>query len=451
MFEDDSNSCDHKWKSATCTEPKICELCGETKGAPRGHEWGEGSCTEPKICEECGEENDDVSEHDYTEEIATPATCSKPGTKRFVCVECDESYTEGYSLPAYEPNKIYEMAQPSVGEIITYDEDGVALALGTGVVYSSDGKIITNYHVIKEASSAKITLNDKKYDVTKVLAYSVDLDLAVLQIDATGLVALPVCAASHEVGSPVYAIGSSKGLTGTFSQGIITYASRKVNGITCVQHDAAISPGNSGGPLINKFGEVIGINTMAVRDSQNLNFAISVKELDNLSYEESYTLKEVYEKEYFAELNLKEYAMEEGEYFPDNDAYSLQLGSSYLLEYPNIECMRGIIYYVEEDILCLVATLDYDDDNTVVIKIDEVDGVYEWYYFDNLDNYMSGTLNASMYTDGAVLSYDQYNLEVDAVPMEELATDMLSEICFYMDNDLRSIGLSAEDLGFMNF
>ena len=70
----------------------------------------------------------------------------------------------------------------------------------------------------------------------------------------------------------------------TFSSGLISAAPRTIDGVKYVQHEAPISTGNSGGPLINKYGEVIGINTMYVNNAQNLNFAIHLSELDNLDY-----------------------------------------------------------------------------------------------------------------------------------------------------------------------
>ena len=269
--------------AATCTEEgktegKHCSICNvalieQIAVQPLGHQYNNG-------------------------EITKKATCIQNGVKKFTCTvtTCGHSYTEAYSLSQYTATQIYNQSVEYVGEIITYDKKGVAAALGTGFVISSDGKIVTNYHVIDEAYSADITINGSKYERSSVLAYDVDIDLAILKVNAKGLKAATICKQPVSVGTTVYAIGSSRGMTNTYSQGIITYANRIVDGVSHVQHDASITNGNSGGPLINVYGEVIGINTWMMTDSQNLNFAVSTSELDNLVYGTPMTLQELIEK-----------------------------------------------------------------------------------------------------------------------------------------------------------
>ena len=167
------------------------------------------------------------SGHKYNNgEISTQATCNQNGVKTFTCTvnSCRHSYTESYSLPTYTATELYNLSVKYVGEIVTYDKSGAELALGTGFVISSDGKIVTNYHVIDGAHSADITINNKKYTITKVLAYDENIDLAVVKVNATGLTTATICKKPVSVGATVYAIGSSRGLTNTYSQGIITYA-----------------------------------------------------------------------------------------------------------------------------------------------------------------------------------------------------------------------------------
>lgn len=183
-----------------------------------------------------------------------------------------------------DPQKIYKDALTYTCEIVTYDSTGEAYALGSGFVYASNGLIVTNYHVIQGAHSIVVELNSVKYTVESVAAYDRQADLAVLKIPASGLKAADLATSGYKVGDPAYALGSSQGLTGTFSQGMITYASRVIDGVTYIQHDAALSSGNSGGPLINQFGEVIGVNSFTYEDSQNLNFAVAVSELSRLSF-----------------------------------------------------------------------------------------------------------------------------------------------------------------------
>ena len=235
-------------------------------------------------------------EHIYKESVVIEATCLTEGKKSYTCSKCSDTYTAAYNMAVYTPDMIYNKASKAVGEIITYNKFGKELALGTGVVYSDDGQILTNYHVIEDAYSAKITLGRNTYDVKQVLAYDKKIDLAILKIEASGFLTLPICAEEVQVGRPAYALGSSKGMTATFSQGIITYANREMDGVTYVQHDAAISSGNSGGPLINEYGEIIGINTWTYKDSQNLNFAIFASEIEKLNFGTPLTMEEFYKR-----------------------------------------------------------------------------------------------------------------------------------------------------------
>jgi len=408
--------------------------------------------TEGKKCSVCKtvisvQETVPALNHSYNETISVAATCSQSGTKKFKCVRCDDSYTESYSLTEYTASEIYELAQKSVGEIITYDKSGNEYALGTGFVYTADGRIITNYHVIEGAYSAKITINGTKYDVVSVLAYDKDVDLAVLKINANNLPVVRICTNTHAVGNTVYALGSSQGLTATFSQGIITYASREIDGVKYVQHDAAISSGNSGGPLINKFGEIIGVNTWTVRDSQNLNFAICVSELPALSYGEELTLAELCEKETSAFDKLKNYIVANGEY--EDGQYAYMFGEE-VDEY-NYSYARIAVYDVEYDVIFL--TLMLNENYMVMVGIEEDSDVYEWIYLDDDGYLMSGTLSAKALHHNSILNYDYNNITgtADRADIQEFASDMVIVLCYYIDEDCAPVGVTAEDLGFVNF
>lgn len=167
--------------------------------------------------------------------------------------------------------------------------------LGTGF-FIDHGTIITNYHVIKDTSSIGVHMrNGENYDVSYVLGYSEELDIAILRIPTTNDI---VKHNQHgiTVGETVYTIGSSLGLTDTFSDGIITNNLRKLEGITYIQTNAAMSRGNSGGPLLNAYGEVIGINTMYLVDGQNLNFAIYLPQIYQVSTANPMTVEEFYEE-----------------------------------------------------------------------------------------------------------------------------------------------------------
>lgn len=398
----------------------------------------------------CDDSSSGKDKHDYKEEILLEATCAQQGVRSFTCEDCGDSYFEEYSLPTLSASEVFEQSKNSVGEITTYDKNGNALSLGTGFVYSEDGKIITNYHVIEEAYSAKITVNGLSRTVSQVLAYDKDVDLAVLKVSAKNLPTLKICTNEHAVGCAVYAIGSSKGLTGTFSQGIISYDDRVLSGVHYVQHTADISSGNSGGPLINAYGEIIGINTMTMRDSQNLNFAISVKELSNLVYLTTpLTLAQVYEKECDTLAKIKNYAKEKGTYSSANNCYSLVLGYEYSNDY-KYKYSRVLSYDVSEDEICLMLLID--SDYFLAITIDEIDGVYDWGYLDTNDYYLSGVIYASTFNTNSSLIYTQNDVPSSMRPtVLNLATAMAKMLVVSLNNDLKAINVTAQDLGFKNY
>ncbi len=181
----------------------------------------------------------------------------------------DDSRT---SKEALTPTEIYEKCAPSVVQINT------DLGLGTGF-FISEGVIATNYHVIEGATEISAVLTSgKTYKVNTILGYDEDLDIAILSVSAKGK-PLTLSRFSPKIGNTVYTIGSSLGLEGTFTNGLVTTNSRIINEVDYIQTNAAISPGNSGGPLLNAYGEVVGINTMQLVDGQNLNFAINIYQL----------------------------------------------------------------------------------------------------------------------------------------------------------------------------
>ena len=417
---------------ATCTEDgskhQICSVCDKTLETATIPSYGG---------------------HDYSGKVTTEATCDQDGITTYTCSNCDHSYTERFSHPVYTATQIYNSYLNKVGEVVTYDKQGNSLSLGTCFVCSEDGKLITNYHVIDGSYSIEVTLGDRVYDVTHILAYDKTLDIAVLKINASGLTPSVLCDSNHSVGATVYAFGNSQGLTSTFSDGIITYSNRDVDGIMYVQHDAPISSGNSGGPLINEFGEVIGINTWTVRDSQNLNFAIHISELSKLSYGNSLTVAEFYEKECNPFLRMVNYIMSEGNY--DSDGYYyLTLGYSYSSDYSSTYTRRAY-YYPDDNKITLDFIIDDGDDWAYITLYEDLSGVYDWIYYDfAYDDYVGGTLYAWSFDSDTTLSYDDYSYTnyTSLYYARELAEAMLCLLCTYIDQDFSDIGVTAADLGF---
>ena len=171
--------------------------------------------------------------------------------------------------------EIYDTVIDSVVSISCADASGGST--GTGVVLTQDGYIVTNCHVVEDASYIQVLLSDgRTVDATLVGLDEVS-DLAVLQISAEGLFPAQLGdSASLRVGDTVVAIGDPLGikLRGTMTDGIISAISRDIDvdgrTMNLIQTNAALNSGNSGGPLINCYGQVIGINTMKIGDSMSV-------------------------------------------------------------------------------------------------------------------------------------------------------------------------------------
>lgn len=385
--------------------------------------------------------------HEYEASKVVMPTCTEQGYTTYTC-NCGHSYKDDYTN-AYTANEIYESSKNSVGEITTYDKNGNEYSLGTGFVYSANGKIITNYHVMDGAYSAKINIAGVSYKVEKILAYDKNLDIVVFQILANKLQVMTFCDKSHAVGKGVYAIGSSRGLTDTFSQGIITYADRDIDGVHYVQHNAAISSGNSGGPLINDCCEVIGINTMTVKDSQNLNFAVSITELSKLKYGTPLTVAQFYQKECDPFEKIKNYVKEKGTYDYENKHYSYIIHSSYS-DGTRIEIT--INYDVADNEIVIYNFVSGSMSSLLGIYIkSDVSGSYSYIYNDSHDYIMMGTLDATTFDSYTLVGYTYNNVSSSSLrtTLRELVSSMVNILGKALDSGLEPMGLTAEDLGFL--
>src|SRR5213593_626282 len=157
-------------------------------------------------------------------------------------------------------------------------------SLGSGFVWSSDGIIVTNNHVVEGASRISVIFSDATQHSARLIGVDPDSDLAVLRIDAKNLAAAPIgTSADLMIGESVIAVGNPFGLSGTVTTGVVSALGRSVpskeEGRTFtdfIQTDASINPGNSGGPLLNIEGKVVGINTAIYANAQGIGFAIPV-------------------------------------------------------------------------------------------------------------------------------------------------------------------------------
>lgn len=219
-----------------------------------------------------------------------------------VKVVSNTNYNDKGALTA---KQIYAKCKSATVQITT------DLAIGSGF-YIAKGKLITNYHVIKDSTNISIMNTDgNTYIVKDILGYDETLDIAILSVSCTDNDFLVLNTHGLTTGEDVYAFGNPLGLTDTFTAGVVENTCRYVNSEPYIQSSAPISPGNSGGALVNAFGEVVGINSAQFTDGQNLNLAIPVHQIYRVSTYKPISLTD------FEQKNLQN-ANKEGEVSEDN-------------------------------------------------------------------------------------------------------------------------------------
>jgi len=179
---------------------------------------------------------------------------------------------------ALSAEQVFSRVSPAVVRVVVRDREFKEIGLGSGFFVTADGLLVTNHHVVRGAEFATVLRADgSTLFVDGVLALDEDHDLAVLKVGGTGLPCLevaPAAAAPPPVGSRVYAIGNPKGLTNTLSEGLVSGIRQEGGEVRAIQTTAAISPGSSGGPLVDSQGRVIGVVTAYLAGGQGLNFAV---------------------------------------------------------------------------------------------------------------------------------------------------------------------------------
>jgi len=225
---------------------------------------------------------------------SSPAAASTAAATPAPAVGSNESNGQAsLNSACLAPTDIYQRLRPSVVEITSTASSrfGQSEGSGSGVIIDEQGFILTNYHVVSGADSLEVTLADGSTVPATMVGRDPGNDLAVIRIDppAGGLTAAPLGDADQlRVGDSVFAIGNPFGLEGTFTEGIVSALGRTYSPGSgtrplrnMIQTDAAVNPGNSGGPLANCYGEVIGMNTLLENPTgQSVNvgiaFAVSV-------------------------------------------------------------------------------------------------------------------------------------------------------------------------------
>ena len=182
--------------------------------------------------------------------------------------------------------------KPSSVAIETFDAKGNTLSRGSGFFIAAD-RVITNRHVIEKSSRVEIHLIDgKKFTVRGVLAVDGEGDLAMLQVEVPMALAipLPIVRAVPQEGESIVVVGNPFGLEGSVSNGIVS-AVREISGYgKIIQITAPISPGSSGSPVVNMYGQVIGVATLQAAEGQSLNFAVPSERIFQLKVSDLQTV-----------------------------------------------------------------------------------------------------------------------------------------------------------------
>lgn len=240
-------------------------------------------------------------------------------------------------------DEVFTNVNDAIVVVEAYDFDGVKSTQGSGVILKDKNIIITNFHIL--AGNEKIVLKhkDKEVKYSEIIGLSIDKDVLILKLEEADFPQIKVGnTAMLKVGSKVYAIGSPMGMENTITEGLVGGFRKfedKKNDIEYVQISASLSPGSSGGAVLNAEGELVGISTMGFKEGQNVNFAIKIEDVMNVG------LGEYSDK---VKLESMNYFFKGKDLLEDNEYESaIEYFGKYLAKVPNDPiCLnfRGLAY-----------------------------------------------------------------------------------------------------------
>ena len=181
------------------------------------------------------------------------------------------------SICSADADMIYRENDPAVVVVIAIDKEGKPMSIGSGFIVREDGAVVTNYHVIDMATDVKVKIGPNVLDIEGVLHVDPENDLAILKLNGNNYQKVRIGDPNKlKVGEKLYVIGSPQGLQNTVSEGILSGIRNLDAHRNILQMTAAISPGSSGGPVFNSRGEVVGVATFLIAETQSLNFAMPI-------------------------------------------------------------------------------------------------------------------------------------------------------------------------------
>ena len=227
----------------------------------------------------------------YSQQRQRPSVHNPDAAPRAITARGDLAADEQNTIDVFSnasPSVVYITSIGLRRSFFSLNAYEIPQGTGSGFIWDKEGRIVTNYHVIKDANRVEVTLSDQSSWKGILVGVAPDKDIAVLQIAAPSesLTTIPIGESDTlQVGQKVYAIGNPFGLDHTITQGIVSALGREIESITgrtiqgVIQTDAAINPGNSGGPLLDSAGRLIGINTAIYSpsgSSAGIGFAVPV-------------------------------------------------------------------------------------------------------------------------------------------------------------------------------
>lgn len=346
-----------------------------------------------------------------------------------------------------DSEEIYTKYSNNVVKIMVYGEDKEYLGSGSGFVISNSGKIVTNYHVITEATTLSAEFTDGTImEVKNIVNYDIKKDVAIIDVGTISNNVVPVTFGNDRLlstGSIIYTVGYPLDLELTISDGLISSKYYKIGTEQYLQISAPISSGNSGSPLVDKYGNVIGINVMSYTAGQNINLAIPISFVSEVLYEErSMTMEkfanrdmEVVENFNMKILNSKVYGIDkesgekiykEGNYFNSKDISSF-----------------GYEVVISHDLV--------GANNAMYVYFEMLDGDFEEYYYEIRSAGLSGT-NQTLID----ISFERFPMSYFPDGSYQLKLYLAEEVCVTNElniSDEEGIGnykLSSSEIKFFN-
>ena len=367
--------------------------------------------TDGSHCASCGitiEAQDVIAPigHNFDQiDVLENAFCNVDGVKRISCSNagCDCYYDESFSLPELNGDEIFSIATQYTGLIRFYDRLGFLLHEASAFLINSNGDIVVSNLTLDNASSATFYINETYYDVTDVLAYSTKSHVAVLKTNAINLPYANICEKQPMHAETVYIVGFSDFVNASISKGVVSNSKCTLNEADYIQHDTAMSKGYTGGPLLNRFGEVIGINVGVYTDA-NLNLSTCITELDVLENSTPITIEEYGDLTYTPNEKLDYWT--QTNYNATNDN-----AIAHIIYDNNFTYSLGFDIVKEYSFAEGGWKLDENHQVSVQIIFNNSEGTYEYYatYTDSIwKNEVHGFIDATTYDETTMLTYDTY-------------------------------------------